>query len=246
MSGGISRLEANRFAVPAGMIASVAPLPASTSIAPLHHPVAAPDEHELGAFVERTLDALGRVLALRHLRPDTDRSTPARSSSRRSSSSPPPIVLPAWAITATFFTSSRPVAASPRVRGGGRRARGEDGDAERDEAHQHARGDVGQVVHAAVASATRSTKSARAIARATRASRTSGGSTREASRSSRPPKSATDAAVWPEGKLASTGEPLEPVDVGPVALDDERRRPVRARLDADHEQRERGEPPVRA
>ena len=34
------------------------------------------------------------------------------------------------------------------------------------------------------------------------------------------------------------------MNVGPVAMDDEARRPIRPRLDADHEQRERSEAPV--
>ena len=70
MSDGISRLEAKRLAVPAGMIASVTPAAGEHVDRLLHHPVAAPHEHELGAFVECPLDALGGVLALRHLRPD--------------------------------------------------------------------------------------------------------------------------------------------------------------------------------
>src|SRR6476659_2118830 len=57
---GSPRLEASRFAVPAGMIATVAPLP---------HAVAAPHEEVLGALVEKPLHLLGCLAALWHLCP---------------------------------------------------------------------------------------------------------------------------------------------------------------------------------
>ena len=74
---------------------------------------------------------------------------------------------PAWAITATFFiASSSPscgrsrafAAAAPAARAANTVTH------ERAEAHEHSRGDVGEVVHAAVASATSTTNSGMATA----------------------------------------------------------------------------------
>ena len=51
MSFGMPRFVARRLAVPAGMIASVARVPASDVDASLHHPVAAPHEDQLGPWL---------------------------------------------------------------------------------------------------------------------------------------------------------------------------------------------------
>ena len=64
------RFVANRFAVPAGTIASAHARAGEHVDAALHHPVAAPGEDELGALVERALDLRRRLLALRHLAPE--------------------------------------------------------------------------------------------------------------------------------------------------------------------------------
>ena len=74
MSSGIPRFDANRFAVPAGRIASVASGACHGVDAALHHAVAAPGEDRLGAVRERLLDSLRRVLALGNLGPERIRS----------------------------------------------------------------------------------------------------------------------------------------------------------------------------
>ena len=63
------RFEANRFAVPAGRIASVTGAPAERVDAALHHAVATPDEEEVGAGLEERRDLLRSELALRDLAP---------------------------------------------------------------------------------------------------------------------------------------------------------------------------------
>ena len=103
MSDGISRLEANRFAVPAGMIASVTPLPASRSIERCTIP-SPPQTKTSSAPSSSTRSTRSGAYLLFGTSDQIGSSTPACSSVARSSSSPPPIVLPAWAITATFFT----------------------------------------------------------------------------------------------------------------------------------------------
>ena len=84
--------------------------------AALHHPVAAPHEDELRAFVPAPADLLGRI-RLFGTSHQNGPSTPSASRTRRSSGSPPPSVLPAWAMTATFMRRLR-----PRRRGGARNA----------------------------------------------------------------------------------------------------------------------------
>ena len=69
MSFGMPRFDANRFAVPAGMIARSAFEPRNGVDAPLHHAVAAPHEHDVGAGVECFVHASGGELRLRHFEP---------------------------------------------------------------------------------------------------------------------------------------------------------------------------------
>ena len=100
------RFVAKRFAVPAGMIANVAPDPGRCVGAALHHAVAAPHEEQVGAFVERAAHALGCLLALRDLVPEGVDAPVVQM--RRSSSSPPPSDLPECAITATRDVMAAP------------------------------------------------------------------------------------------------------------------------------------------
>ena len=69
-SFGMPRFVARRFAVPAGMIARATSDPATRVGAALHHPVTAPHEDELRAFVERVPHTLGRLPALGDLVPE--------------------------------------------------------------------------------------------------------------------------------------------------------------------------------
>ena len=114
--------------------------------APLHHPVAAPGEDELGALVESALDLRRRLAALRHLAPERVGDALGLEA-RRSSSSPPPSVLPEWAMTATFIG---PFLTRARLGGGAGRPAREHEDDQRGDADERAAGDVERVVHAAI------------------------------------------------------------------------------------------------
>ena len=79
MSFGMPRLVAKRFAVPAGMIARLRLRAGEHVDAALHHAVAAPGEHELGALVERAANLCGalRLFGTSH---QNGSSTPSASS----------------------------------------------------------------------------------------------------------------------------------------------------------------------
>ena len=105
MSCGISRLDAKRFAVPAGRSRRERRAVERVDAA-LHHAVAAPDEEEVGPLLDRLARPAPAPCGSSAPRTRADR-TPCRSSSRRSSSRPPPKVLPACATTATCSCAAR-------------------------------------------------------------------------------------------------------------------------------------------
>ena len=88
------RLVASRLAVPAGRIASVASDAGQRVDAALHHAVAAPDEHEVGALLD-ALDAPASAPACSSApRTRSGRRRRACASTRRSSPRPPPSDFP--------------------------------------------------------------------------------------------------------------------------------------------------------
>ena len=235
--------------MPAGMIARVTPLPASVSIDRCTMP-SPPQTNTSSAPSSSARWTRSGAYLLFGTSDQIGSSMPCLARTERNSSSPPPIVLPAWAITATFFMPSLPSSRADGCLGGvtlcccrtcgpGR----EDRDAEGGDAHQDADRDIGDVVHAA--------QHARP-----------GHEHRD--RDDERPEDDPDCAILdsrgeddqqateqrdrgcrvPGGVAGVDREALEPLHVGPVAMDDKARSSIGARLDADHEQRERREAPV--
>ena len=66
---GMPTFDANRFAVPAGMMARLVSRAGELADAALDHPVAAPREDELGALLEDAPNARRRLAALGHFVP---------------------------------------------------------------------------------------------------------------------------------------------------------------------------------
>ena len=177
-------------------------------------------------------------------------STPARSSVARSSSSPPPIVLPAWAITATFFIDVASVVAAIALRSAAAPAAraAKTMTHERADAHEHAGGDVGE------RGACRGTSAPSSRTAGSR--RASDQSERSAEPATLDPRGEHEQQAAEErdrrGRVAGRDSSRRPAGSrggatsGRSRWTTRRRRAVRAGLDADHEQRERGEAPVRA
>ena len=246
----MSRLDAKRFAVPAGMIASGDAAAREPVDRPLHHSVAAPDEHELGAFVERPLDALGGVLALRHLRPDrvvdsllgrARTGAPRarrRSSCRRGRLPQPSSCLPFRRLGADGSSAaSRCAAAAPAAR------------AAKIVMHRAA-----MPISTPAATSVRwcmprsirdqTTKTGIATASDQRMIRIAVLWILDARTMQQAAEQGDRSCCVPRRVARIDGQTLEPLHVGPVAVDDEARPPIGARFDADHEQREGGEAPV--
>ena len=194
MSFGIPRFDANRLAVPAGMIARSACEPGEDVDAPLNHPVAAPGEHELGALVESALYLRGRLPALRDLGPEEvgDAARPradggARAAHRRASCPSAPRRRPSSGDSVDAGPLRRP----PRA--------GEDDDAERGDPDQRAAGHVERIVHSRGTCATARRRSGSPPRPTRRRARKAAIRILEVRSSTRPPYTAIEAAVWPDG-----------------------------------------------
>ena len=236
--------------MPAGMIASGDAAAREPVDRPLHHAVAAPDEHELGAFVECPLDALGGVLALRHLRPDRlvdpllreDRAQLLEpAADRLAGVGDHRNLLHAFpsVVSAVMDASaaSRCAAAAPAARAAKivmqRAAMPIRTPAATSVMWCMPRNIRDQATNTGIA-----TTSDQRMIRIARVLDPRGEDDQQAA------EQGDRGCRVPRGVAGVDRQALEPLHVGPVAMDDEARSPVGARLDADHEQRERGEPPV--
>ena len=116
MSFGMPRLEASRFAVPAGTIAIVRPVPASVSMQRCAIP-SPPHTKKCSAPCSSSRRTCLGALRLFGTSTQSGSVTPFWASTRRSSGSPPSTVLPPWAMTAILLTPPSPGAPPHRRHG---------------------------------------------------------------------------------------------------------------------------------
>ena len=217
--------------MPAGMIASAAFDPAERVDAPLHHAVAAPGEDELGAILERALDLLRRLPALRHLVPDRLRDTLSLELASKLEQAAPDATCPhARPPRPSLLTPTSPPPALRVTTSVTRASKSASSSA------------------AIPMSAPRSTSVGWCMPRYIREQATKGGTASathpdehlQPRRGHPRCQEEREARVERERGRRMTRrvarvdrQGFEPVDVGPVAVHEEDRRPVRARLDED-------------
>ena len=231
MSCGMSRFEANRFAVPAGTIASVTPLPASVSTQRCTIPSPPQTKISSAPSSSARLTRFGRVLALRHLRPERivdarllERRGAAPRARRRSSCprgrSPRPSSL-----RLLLARSRASAAAMPAARQAKRRCAAVRRSHERPRRARRAGGACRGTCATSATKTGIATASAQIATRGSdvRSARRAGAQARSRARST--PPCARRGSSRSHGRLSSRWT------CGAVAVDDERRRPVDARLE---------------